>query len=254
MKAKLILASLFAASISASAVTVDFEDLGLAADSYYKGADSAGGFTSRGVGFSNNYDTTYGSWDGFAYSNLASVFPTVSDYNDQFSLAATGNAAGNTYGIAYQGYTSAPTISLDNATSTPLSISITNTSYAWASMTYGDGFAKQFTTGDWFKLTITALNSIGSTIGSVETFLADFTDGNAYILDNWTVVDLSSLGESVAFLSFTFSSSDNGTWGMNTPAYVAIDNFVAVPEPSTYAALAGLAVLGMAVYRKRRQA
>ena len=49
-------------------------------------------------------------------------------------------------------------------------------------------------------------------------------------------------------IRFTMSSSDNGMFGMNTPAYFAMDNLV-VPEPSslTLGALAGLTLL-----RRRR--
>ena len=59
-------------------------------------------------------------------------------------------------------------------------------------------------------------------------YLADFTAEAAeedYILDAWTWVDLSSLGE-VSGLQFTLSSSDNGEYGMNTPAYFAIDDIM----------------------------
>jgi Domain of unknown function (DUF4465)/PEP-CTERM motif len=36
-------------------------------------------------------------------------------------------------------------------------------------------------------------------------------------------------------LAFTLTSTDNGPFGMNTPAYFAVDNHVslAVPEPSS---------------------
>jgi len=70
----------------------------------------------------------------------------------------------------------------------------------------------------------------------VEFYLADFqfTD-NAfdYILDGWTWVDLSSLGSAVKTLEFALSSSDTGMWGMNTPAYFALDNLLFATRPPT---------------------
>jgi len=61
---------------------------------------------------------------------------------------------------------------------------------------------------------------------SIEFYLADYRfDDNSkdYIVQNWTNLDLSSLGK-VNKLAFRFSSTDNGSWGMNTPSYVCLDN------------------------------
>ena len=54
--------------------------------------------------------------------------------------------------------------------------------------------------------------------GTVDFYLAK--DGK--ILKDWTYCDLSSLGE-VTKLTFALSSTDNGDYGMNTPAYFCID-------------------------------
>ncbi len=254
MKAKLFFATLFAAPLIAGAVTINFEDLALAADSSYNGSDNAGGFVSGSVSFSNNFTDWgggYSSWDGFGYSNKGYAKPaTAGDYTYEFNTVASDNS---TYAVVYgSAFSSAPTITLNSETSTPLSIDIVNTTVTWSSLSYGDGFAKQFEAGDWFKLTISAFDAVGDFIASIETFLADFTDGKSYIMDEWTTVDLSSLGMNVASLEFSFSSTDNGMFGINTPTYVAIDNLVAVPEPSTYAAITGLAVLGLAWQRRRK--
>ncbi len=52
------------------AETVDFEDLTLAAESYYNGEDGAGGFDSGQARFNNFFDL---AWEGFAYSNTTSI-------------------------------------------------------------------------------------------------------------------------------------------------------------------------------------
>ena len=62
---------------------------------------------------------------------------------------------------------------------------------------------------------------------SINVYLADyqFSDNSLdYIIKDWTWVDLTSLGASDS-LSFSLSSSDNGMFGMNTPAYFCLDNF-----------------------------
>ena len=62
--------------------------------------------------------------------------------------------------------------------------------------------------------------------GDVTLYLADFRFGDNsqdYIIDAWTAVNLSSLGQ-VKTLEFSVSSSDTGDFGINTPTYFAIDN------------------------------
>ena len=108
---------------------------------------------------------------------------------------------------------------------------------------------------DFFKLTITGFNGAAET-GSVDFYLADYRFGDNsldYIVSNWTYVDLSSLG-TVNSLKFSLASSDSGTFGINTPAYFAMDNLsvTAVPEPShALLFLSGLAVLGVIAKRRR---
>jgi hypothetical protein len=122
------------------------------------------------------------------------------------------------------------TIVLPNDTA-PLSLQVTNTTYVALSMLNGDAFAKKFggMTGDdpdYFLLTITGRDGQNQVTGTVEAYLADYRSGldlEDYILVDWLSVDLSSLG-AARTLSFNLSSSDVGQFGMNTPAYVAIDN------------------------------
>jgi len=61
--------------------------------------------------------------------------------------------------------------------------------------------------------------------------LADFRfEDNSmdYIVDEWTFIDVSSLGGGSSIpktqLVFTLSSTDNGQFGMNTPAYFCLDD------------------------------
>ena len=137
---------------------------------------------------------------------------------------------------------------------------ITNTTYAALSMLNGDSFAKKFggasgNDPDWFLLTITGKNASGGTTGTVDFYLADYqfeNNANDYIVDDWTFVDLTALGDIVKSLEFALSSSDVGQWGMNTPASFAMDSLTVVPEPSTLVLLCGAGVAG-AVWRYRRR-
>ena len=217
---------------SAYAETVDFEDLMLEAESYYNGDDGAGSFESGGVVFNNFYDDTYGPyWEGFAYTNATDT--TTLDYANQYS-AITGSGSNGTgnYAVAYLGfYGIVPTITLPKEARVAR-VDITNTTYAFLTMQEGYFSAKKFggETGndeDWFLLTITGKDSDGNVVGSVEFYLADFRfDDNTqdYIIHEWTPVELSGLGP-VKSLEFSLSSSDNDlVFGMNTPAYFAVDS------------------------------
>src|SRR5690606_3999585 len=107
---------------------------------------------------------------------------------------------------------------------------ITNTTYTGLSMRDGDVFSKQFggPTGDdpdFLRVDVEGFDQDGSSKGIVEFYLADyrFTDNSLdYIVDEWTWLDLSTLG-TVTSLQFTLASSDVGSFGINTPTYFAFD-------------------------------
>jgi hypothetical protein len=101
---------------------------------------------------------------------------------------------------------------------------------------------------DWFLLTITGKDASGGKTGTVEFYLADYRfedNSKDYIVENWECVDLSSLGV-VKSLEISLNSSDAGVFGMNTPAYFAMDTIM--PEPATMVLLA----LGGILLRKRK--
>ncbi|MHC4563465.1 MAG: DUF4465 domain-containing protein [Planctomycetota bacterium] len=235
----------------AMASTATFEDLPLAAESFYNGSDRAGGFTSGGLRFDNNYDVTFGSWDGFAYSNITDN--TTPGWGNQYSAITGGGVGGSsTYGVGYIGFVEPPTTSLANARVFD-GLFVTNNTYAYLSMRDGDAFAKKFggvdgNDADWLLLTITGFNGL-TEVGAVDFYLADYRfadNAQDYLVDQWTWVDLSSLGD-LTSLEFSMSSTDNGEFGMNTPAYFAVDNVV--PEPAT---MALLTVAGAALLRRRK--
>jgi hypothetical protein len=147
---------------------------------------------------------------------------------------------------------------------------VTNTTYAYLSMQNGDAFAKKFggpsgNDPDWFKLTIYGKDLANQILGTVEFYLADFrfVDNTLdYIVHRWATVDLTPIS-SARILEFSLDSSDVGRWGMNTPAYFALDNIVfqtlgsgaeVVPEPASLALLAsGLAAVGAGAWLRRRK-
>lgn len=211
-----------------------FDNFILAPGSYYDGADLSGGFLAGDAYFYNRYDTSYHFWaSGFAYSNVKD--DTTAGFGNEYAAATGGgvfgssnyavaNAAGGDIVVGLRGFAPGHQV---------LGFYVTNSTFAYLSMKNGDAFAKKFggPTGndpDWFKLTVKGWSNGALTSDSVDAYLADFRFSNNsddYILKTWKFVNLQSLGN-VDSLSFSLSSSDNGSFGMNTPAYFCMDNFM----------------------------
>ncbi len=212
----------------------DFENLTLSAESFWNGSDGSGGFTSGGAFFKNTYDPTLEYWYGFAYSNITST--TTPGFAGQYNaITGSGQAGSTNYAICCVGFAEPPSITFSSPRAVE-SIYVTNNNYVYYSMLNGDLFAKKFggrsgNDPDFFLLTITGKDGTGNITGTVEFYLADFRfedNSRDYIVNSWQLVDLTSLGV-VKSLAFSLSSSDTGTWGMNTPAYFAIDTIVCKP-------------------------
>lgn len=246
--------------ISSGQRIVDFSDLSLATESFYNGADGAGSFSSENLSFNNHYNSQYGSWGGWAYSNVTDNVTT--GWGNQYSaIAGGGLGSSGIYAVAYEdSFTpTIPRIFLPEGE--PIAgVKVTNTTYAYHSMLNGEYPAKQFggssgTDPDFFRLTITGLDHSETITGSVDFYLADYrfeNDALDYIVDDWAWVDLSGLGAGTRMLDFTLASSDNGIYGMNTPAYFALGEVAVVPEPGTFALFGGLAA-GLIVCLRRKK-
>ena len=286
-------------TVRAGTVTVDFEDYPLASESNFHGPTTngylttgqwgdqirVGTFNSGGVEFVNSYNYDFGSWSSFAVSNETNT--TTPGFTNQFSVYAGSGAGGSAnFGVGF-GYDDVnpnlfdpdpfdptsvddlqglPTLYLPDGHSI-ISAMVTNTTYTALSMLYGDDFAKQFggisgDDEDYLLLSAYGIDANGQALeAGVELYLADYRFANNsldYILTDWVSWDLSPLAGAVS-LHFNLESSDVGDYGMNTPAYFAMDNLVLeyadqpVPEPSTLALLAsGGICLGAMRLRRRR--
>lgn len=246
---KLILATITTASaLTATAQQVStFDNLTLAPNSYWDGSKTKvktdtvnidTTFLSGDAIFFNRYSRLYPKYPywqkGWAYSNVKDVTTP----NKLFNSYAGGGYNSDNYAV---GQNNAIVRLNDNAKNYQVKgVYVTNGTYAALSMKNGDSFARKFgdTTGtksglpqgsypDWFKLTIKGYTNGALKADSVEFYLADyrFTDNSKdYIVNTWQFVDLSKLGK-VDSVIFKLSSSDNGMYGMNTPAFFCIDDF-----------------------------
>ena len=113
---------------------------------------------------------------------------------------------------------------------------VTNTTYAENVILNGNDFARKLDQeGDVFTLKITGYAADDSETGSVSYNLAEVKEGKLYYVKDWRWVDLTSLGK-VKYVKFEFEGSDTGEYGLNTPAYFAMDSFGGV-APETDAAM-----------------
>jgi hypothetical protein len=238
-KINLLLAAMILATTLLKAQTVaTFEALSLAhADTFYTNFTASGtdvGFNDGLVHFPCVYDTSFGGYwqTGFAYSNMTDS--VTSGFLNQYS-AKTGIGYGGSskYAVAYcydpTTYANNCVLKMvDSAMGHPVKgCYVTNNTYAYNSMRDGDMFARKFHNGDWFKISARGYSHGTLNTDSVSIYLANFLhpDSNDnYILNTWEWFNLEPLGK-VDSIRFTLTSTDNGAFGMNTPAYFCIDNF-----------------------------
>lgn len=229
---KLLLLFLLINQFSYTQEIIDFEEFVLSPESYIKDAGPSGGFTSGKVFLPNSY-TDAGSfdyWSGWVISNLTDTL-TQGFTNEASSYAASGNNGSENFAVCYAAFPTQLIIEPPTEDTYIDHLYVCNSSYTALSMKFGDSIAKKFgglsgNDPDSLILTIKAWKDGSLSLDSVNVILADyrFEDNNLdYIQKDWIKVELLSLGL-VDSLQFKMSSSDNGAFGMNTPAYFCIDD------------------------------
>ncbi|MDZ4198993.1 MAG: DUF4465 domain-containing protein [Kiritimatiellia bacterium] len=237
---------------------VDFDDLSLPGENgYWNGSDESGGFFSGGVFFTNDYNAAWSSWQGFSYSNVND--PGTPGYENQYAVYQPGkdrSGMGN-YAVGYYTQPSfwspefRPRLTLASPAEV-LDLYVNNTAYVALSVRDGDGFVSPFEEGDWLRLRIAGLDDLLNPVGSeVEVYLADYRDGKTFIMDSWTQVNLGdAFGSAVKHIEFRIDGTKTGDFGLDTPAYFAIDDLQVIPEPGVWLlSLIGAAFVSI---RKRR--
>lgn len=189
----------------------------------------------------------WNTWWGFTASNSADNTRKDDTLKYQFSNMAKGGIVLNDDGTVKTDGFGAPVTSadvpylvafyspymaarpcdmvfIDGGTYEPVGVYVNLNSYPYYSIEYGDGFARAFTNGDRFTLTIHGV-APDETEKSVEVELAAYTNGNLTVNRGWKYVDLSALG-AVNEIYFTLDSTDSGAYGMNTPGYFCLDKLM----------------------------
>ncbi len=135
----------------------------------------------------------------------------------------------------------------------------TNVTYTYLATVEGNdgaGFVKgPFAEGDWLRVDVIGLNDQQTETGRVPIYLVDYREGQTIAIDEWSWFELGSLGNNVSALEFEMTSTDVGQFGMNTPAYFAVDDltFRVVPEPSVLPSIVTAVLIGLGFGGSRRR-
>lgn len=237
----------FGINLSLGQTIIDFESVGLPADSGLNGSDLAGGFQVQDLFLPNSYNAMFDSWSGWAISTKTD---TVNSFpNDLSAISGSGNNASLTYGVSYAFSPSVLKLTGSLAGKQVLGMYVNNSTWATNSMRGINIFdpiekfgGENGDRADFFLLTIKKyLNGV---LGedSVDFYLADyrFEDNDQdYIVTDWTFVDLSSLGD-VDSLWFKMTTTAENMFGALTPTYFCVDdisisNFTTEVDPEVLA-------------------
>jgi hypothetical protein len=207
-------------------ILIDFEGVSLPQAGFLSNENANGEIVIDGVTFTADYNAEYAISSGTIISSLTDTV-TPGYTNGYSAWPGSGASSSAKFAIINPTFGSTdPIITFAQPTRVE-SVEVANNTYAALSMRSGDAFAKAFSyqDQDYFKVIFEGFDEGGNSTGTVEFYLADFrTAGAVGIRKNWTNVNLGGLGE-VKSIGITFGSSDVGTYGINTPLYVALDNF-----------------------------
>ena len=203
-----------------------FENISLGADSINSyPSDGIQTWSSGDFGFSTGvaYEGTY----YFNYVVSGQKSNAYKDFTDQYHSAPGGPVAGNNFAVAYlDTYSEGASLNIKYtgfATYLPGTY-VTNNAYAASVIKTGNDYSRAFKDGDYFKLSFVGYLA-GVKIGTVDFYLADYRNGKSIIVKEWTYVELGTALGIVDEIHCLLESTDNGDYGMNTPAYFCLDNF-----------------------------
>jgi len=214
---------------------------------FYCGINDLNGtknYYNGGIAISNwnimsNPSGETGDW-WYSYLNQCSVYNTQSTDGTN---SGAGHNGSNNFGVMFgysdsynSSYMSNPEFHFTpGAEVTVKKLYICNSSYSCGVMVNGNSFGiygKAVSLEEakgWFKVLAYGYDAAGNPTNEgnpVEKYICDYrTNANPVVplKTTWEEWDLSALG-AVNKVKFNFEGSDSGTYGLNSPAYLCIDN------------------------------
>ncbi|MGN0234550.1 MAG: DUF4465 domain-containing protein [Bacteroidaceae bacterium] len=174
--------------------------------------------TQLSGGMTNKWGGMYGfSEGGVAISNyIDEKTDSLHSFVDQLAIPVSNGS--RNFAVVYD---EATIFFADEVAREVKSIDLIGTTYMLSVAKLGDGYARALTlSNDYFNVLIEGFDGEKST----GTLTVSVCAAGGF-MDKWYTCNLSSLGK-VTSLKFTMDGSDKGVYGLNTPAYVAMDNVV----------------------------
>lgn len=217
-KSFLFVAALMSTAMFAQLQVADFENINLAPESEFAFPNDTVAFFESGS-FQVQQTVAYGGTYACGAVVSSHTDTNFESYLDANKSIAGGAYEGQNYVVWYEDPWNPNSIKLNEAAVVP-GMFVCNNVYAYNSMKNGDATAGEpFGETDYFSLIVYAkLNGVGV---NARVFV-DLADGTN-IMDKWTYVDLSSLGE-IDELYFEMKGSRANDYGVLTPSYFCIDN------------------------------
>jgi len=211
-------AALMSTAMFADLQVADFENINLAPESEFAFEMDTVAYFESGS-FQVQQTVAYGGTYACGAVVSSHTDTEFADYTDANKSIAGGAYEGQNYVVWYEDPWTPNSIKLNEAAVVP-GMFVCNNVYAYNSMKNGDETAGEpFGETDYFSLVVYAkLNGVGV---NARVFV-DLAEGTK-IMDQWTWVDLSSLGE-IDELTFEMKGSRANDYGLLTPTYFCIDN------------------------------
>ena len=194
----------------------------------YNNEDEKYGWYDQGNTYLASDLLFYPFWSGGeAISNYVEQNLANGSYLTQLAVPTNGGHNGSknfAVHFGYMGYTGPDYLPYiyfkDGKERTIDHMYVVNTTYTLNVLKNGDGWGTNPLPADgWFKIIATGFDKNDNQTGVAEFYLAK--DGKC--VENWTKFDLSKLGK-VLKVKFDMDGTDQGAWGLNTPAYFAYDD------------------------------
>lgn len=173
----------------------------------------------------------YGLLSGFEISNVSDA--SYNDYSHPLAAQPLEGANGTeNYAVAFvpvdfMGPDPAATIPVEvKFSNVPENYKLSSISVANQLIAY-DYMQQNFAANEFYMhLIVRMYDEQMEMIDSVIFPLADYTGSTGYILEDWEAIDFSEIEENIAMLTFDLVGNDMGQYGLNTPAYFALDEIV----------------------------
>lgn len=191
-----------------------------------------GGLIVSNWNYKSNIAGKTGDW-WYSYLNQASVYSGTHGANNGGYGGSSNFAVLFGYVDFYNStYATRPVMNFTTGSGIVEGMRICLSSYTYGVIMNGNPFAPTPLSGvaggnGYLKLQAYGFNGSTPTNGGnpVEIYLARYVSGSPVVapLTAWTYFDLTDL-DTVTRIEFNFAGNDSGPYGLNTPAYVCMDN------------------------------